>query len=388
MSHGPIKTDNLTFSPPILRRVCHITTVHPRNDTRILLKECKSLLDAGYDVHLVVGDGWGDEDLEGIQIHDIGAKPGSRVKRMWMQPKRALKTVLTLRPDIVHIHDPELLTVGVKLAKKRFSVIYDAHEDFQKQNLNRDWIPKIMRHVVAIIFKKYEDYAVKKIAGVVVATPQIERRFSIQGLKTVNINNYPIQAELAPASSTFSCQKRICYVGGISRMRGILQIIRALPFVSDVRLSLCGIISEPDFESELRAEPGWGQVDYLGNVGREMVRRVMGESSAGLVTLLPAPNYIDSQPIKLFEYMSASIPVIASDFPLWSKIINNAKCGLLVNPLDSRAIAEAMRWIIAHPKKSAKMGESGRNAIKEKYNWEGESKKMLEFYDSLLKTHA
>ena len=132
-------------SEPGMKRVCHITTVHLRNDNRIKLKECKSLAAEGFEVHLVVGDGLGDFFGENVQIHDIGPKPQSRIQRMWAQPKRALKRVLALRPDIVHLHDPELLPVGVKLAQKGMRVIYDAHEDVPRQNLTRHYIPRRIR---------------------------------------------------------------------------------------------------------------------------------------------------------------------------------------------------------------------------------------------------
>ncbi|MBU2538841.1 MAG: glycosyltransferase [Proteobacteria bacterium] len=365
-------------------RVCHLTTVHPRNDIRIFLKESRALALVGFDVHLVVGDGEGDADIDGVQVHDIGVKPLSRIKRILLQPKRALKKILSLNPSIVHFHDPELLPVGVKLAKYGIHVIYDAHEDVPRQILMKCWIPRAIRFCVARVFEFYENRAVTKLSGVVAATSHIERRFSELGLRTVNVNNYPMSEELAPVDGALPPRlKRVCYIGGISKMRGAVQLVHALSLLPDVRLTLCGHFDGPDFAEELKKVPGWAQVDYFGHVDRETVRRVVAESIAGIVTFLPGPNHIDSQPNKLFEYMSAELPVIASDFPLWRKIVDGAGCGLCVNPESPTQIASAIRVLLDSPQKVKEMGRAGRLVVLEKYNWPVEAKKMVDFYKAL-----
>lgn len=78
--------------------------------------------------------------------------------------------------------------------------------------------------------------------------------------------------------------------------------------------------------------------------------------------------------------MSAGIPVIASDFPLWKEIVEGSGCGLLVNPLDPEAIAEAIKWLLENPEKAETMGKRGRKAIEECYNWDKESVKLISFY--------
>lgn len=368
-----------------LNRVVHLTTVHLRNDIRILLKECTALTQAGYDVHLVVADGLGDAVLEGVPVYDVGAKPKSRIKRMWLQPKKAEKKIRELNPSIVHFHDPELLPLGVKLAKKGICVIYDAHEDVPRQNLTKEYIPAIIRPLVALLFEFYENRAIKKLFGVVAATPHIERRFIEQGRTVVNVNNYPILDELVDLNlgEKKTRKKQICYIGAISRLRGVLELIQALPLVPEVRLTLCGNFSGDDFENELRNEIGWSQVDYLGQVDRAAVRQVMGNSFAGVVTFLSAPNHVDAQPNKLFEYMSANLPVVGSHFPLWKKIIVDTGCGVCVDPSSPKAIAHAIHMLLSDPDKVEQMGQAGRDAVLNKYNWSIESKKLITFYDTL-----
>jgi len=80
--------------------------------------------------------------------------------------------------------------------------------------------------------------------------------------------------------------------------------------------------------------------------------------------------------------MSAAIPVIGSAFPLWKEILEGNNCGICVDPLNAEEISEAVNKIINDPELAEKMGENGRKAVKEKYNWDVEKKKLLELYDN------
>lgn len=98
----------------------------------------------------------------------------------------------------------------------------------------------------------------------------------------------------------------------------------------------------------------------------------------------PDPNYVESLPVKLFEYMAAGLPVIASNFPLWKEIVEGNECGLTVDPLNPKEIAETIEYLVKHPEERKRMGENGKRAVKEKYNWEQEAKKLLAVYERLL----
>ena len=365
-------------------RIVHLTTVHPRHDIRIFHKECASLARAGYEVVQVVGDGLGDAVEQGVRIVDIGPRPPGRLARMRQQPARALRAVRALAPALVHFHDPELLPVGVRLAREGVKVVYDAHEDVPRQLLTKQWIPAALRRPLSLAFEAYENRQVRHLRAVVGATPHIAQRFAAVAPRAVNVSNYPFLHELAPAAEPRLREKAVCYVGGIFRTRGAFSMVRALPHVPDVRLLLCGKFEDAATEAELRAEPGWAQVDYLGVVGREQVREVMARSRAGLVTLLPLPSYLDAMPIKMFEYMSAELPVIASGFPLWRDIVERHGCGLCVNPADPAAIAHAIRQLVDDAVQAARMGEAGRRAVHAHYHWPRAEAELLQLYRELL----
>ncbi|HZF79381.1 MAG TPA: glycosyltransferase [Rubrivivax sp.] len=365
-------------------RVVHVTTVHPRDDIRIFRKECVSLARAGYDVVQVVGDGRGAAQVDGVRIVDIGARPSGRLARMRQQPRAALAAVRALKPALVHLHDPELLPVGVALASQGVPVIYDAHEDVPRQILTKQWIAAPLRRPLAALFEAYENRQVRKLAAVAAATPHIARRFAGVAPRSVNVGNYPFLDELAPPGQTISRQRCVCYVGGLMRTRGLLQMVRALPHSHGVELLLCGRFEDDAFEAELRSEPGWAQVRYFGQVGRDRVRDVMAQSCAGLVTLLPMPSYIDALPIKMFEYMSAGLPVIASDFALWRGIVDQAGCGICVDPADPPAIAEAINCYADDPELVEAHGRAGRAAVLSTFNWPVAERELLALYGELL----
>lgn len=367
-------------------KIVHSTTVHARNDVRILQKECTTLTRNFGDVTLIVGDGGGDIENKALgvsRILDIGPAPKSRLGRMLRQPFRMLRFVRQISPDVFHFHDPELLLIGWMLKKSGIRVIYDAHEDVPRQILGKHWIPLPARAFVSWLFERVENFVAHRVSGVVAATPHIAARFQRVNRNTVNINNYPLPDELVPSTESGHRKRQVCYVGGISRIRGIRPLVDALPLLPDLRLVLCGRFVESDLEAELRFLPGWQQVDYRGQVDRDEVRKVLTESVAGVVTLFPTPNYLDSLPIKMFEYMSAELPVIASDFPLWRQIIDDAGAGICVDPQDPHAIALAIRQLADDAWLADKMGKAGREAVITRYNWTVEGVKLIDFYKDL-----
>jgi glycosyltransferase involved in cell wall biosynthesis len=367
-----------------MTRVVHLTTVHPRDDIRIFRKECVSLAKAGYDVVQVVADGLGDAVVQGVRIVDVGPRPHGRLARMRELPDKTARAVHALQPALLHFHDPELLPLGVQMARAGLPVIYDAHEDVPRQVLTKQWISKPLRGLVSSVFERYENHQVAKLAAVVAATPHIADRFAKVAQRSVNVGNYPFLEELAPPTSPVAREAAICYVGGITRTRGALTMVLAMALLPGVRLWLAGRFEDAALEAELRAEPGWQQVDYLGQIGRDAVRDVMARASAGLVTLLPMPSYIDSLPIKMFEYMSAELPVVASDFPLWRQIVHDQHCGVCVDPTRPQAIADAVRALLADPTRATTMGRAGRAAVLQHYHWPRAEAELLALYRALL----
>jgi glycosyltransferase involved in cell wall biosynthesis len=178
-------------------------------------------------------------------------------------------------------------------------------------------------------------------------------------------------------------QPAVCYVGSLFPIRGIEVMVEAMAR-TDARLLLAGSFDSPDFHEGLRGSAGWSRVEYLGHADRAAVAEIFERSCAGLVLLRPTAQYLRSHPTKMFEYMSAGLPVIASDFPLWREIVEGAACGICVDPLSPAALADAIQWIVEHPEEARAMGENGRRAVASTYNWEPEGVKLVALYQRLL----
>ena len=367
-------------------KICHLTSVHGRYDTRVFEKECVSLAQNGYDVILIVNDDKGDEVRKNVKTVSINYKPVNRIDRIINSKKHMLKKAIQVDADVYHFHDPELLPVGAKLLNKGKKVIYDSHEDVPRQILTKKWIPFFLRKIISFFFERYENNLAKRFTAVVVPTPHIARRFERINNNICLICNFPLLYEFKylyefkKASHDFLLNNTACYIGGISENRGIWQIAEATK-KANIKLILAGRFEPLELQNQI--VNSYKHVNYLGLLDRQSIANLLYNSAVGLATLLPTPNYLNAYPTKMFEYMASGIPVICSDFPLWKKIIEENQCGICVNPYDVDEIYKALEYIIKNPDEAKRMGDNGKKAVLEKYNWNIEEKKLFDLYYNL-----
>jgi glycosyltransferase involved in cell wall biosynthesis len=369
-------------------KIVHLTSVHRPRDTRIFHRECTSCAEAGHETVLIAKSP-NNESVNGIAIVALN-KPANRFWRMFGTAIDLYRKAIRQRGDIYQIHDPELLPIGVLLRFHGKRVIYDAHEDVPRQILSKPWIKPGLRLVLSKWAAMCE-WLVSRcfMSGVVTATPTIANRFPKQ--KTVTVQNFPNPSELVSDQPTSYLDRppTVVYVGELAAIRGILECTRAMEYVQNEKCRLV-IAGAFDAESErLKKEclelKGWLKVDYLGWQNRDQIKAILDRARIGLVVLHPTANYVDAWPVKMFEYMAAGIPVVASDFTLWRQIIDGSECGLLVDPMDPIAIGNAINWLLEHPDEARKMGENGQRTVAEEYYWDNEKRKLLDFYASLAR---
>lgn len=365
-------------------RVVHMTSVHRPDDARIFLKECRTLAAAGYEVHLVAPTA-SNSFRDGVSSWGTPRPTsGSRLARMTSTVLHVCRRARALKPDLYHFHDPEIMPAALLFARLGSPVVYDVHEDLVATIPDKAWIHPSLRAPVADLVARIEPAAANQLAAAVTATPAIEERFAGCKCDVVTVNNYPRLTEFQDVPQCdVGGNRAVCYVGGLTEIRGIEVMIEAIA-KTDVRLLLAGSFEPDSFGDRMRALAGWARVEALGQVGRSELTNIFGRATAGIVVFQPAANHVRSQPTKLFEYMAAGLPVVASNFPLWHRIIESHRCGICVNPEDSDALAEAIRWLASHPVEARQMGENGRRAVRSVYNWEAEGRKLTALYERIL----
>lgn len=367
--------------------IIHFTTVHPRDDSRIRSKEVASLARQFGNISLYVQDGLGDEvdPQHGYQVVDTGPRL-RRIARMTLGGWRMFRAVVRARPEVAHFHDPELLPWAILIRLFGIKVVYDVHEDVPQQVKHNPGLPALAQRVLPPFVIVAEWIGARIVDGLVVPTTTIADRFPSK--KTVLVRNFPLLEELhTPGAMPLGGRPlEFAYVGGISEVRNIyamMQAVARLPEPS-ARLRLAGQFASPQTEQTAKAMPEWDSVQFDGWVSRGEVANILSNARAGLVVLLPVAHEMLTLPIKLFEYMAAGLPVIATDCPLWRSIVEGAQCGLLVDPRDVAAITAAMNWIVEHPEEAQAMGDRGRRAVETEFNWNGEAATLVEFYREQL----
>jgi glycosyltransferase involved in cell wall biosynthesis len=369
------------------KKICVLTSVHPAFDTRIFHKECKTLANAGYNVTLIAQHEK-NETIDGIKVIAL-PKPHNRIQRMAFLSCRILILALREKADIYHFHDPELLPVGVwlKLFTKA-KVIYDVHEDYGKQILSKQYLPKLTIRFVGLFVSILEKLISRMFDGVVTATDDIANNFAGHKI-AVAVKNFPILSnftEIKKYNKDDNASFNLIYAGGLTEIRGVTQIVQSLEYINpekQVTLTLYGNFYPPIYEKQIRSLKGFEKVEYLGWIESREIPEKMAQADVGIVCLHPITNYLAALPIKLFEYMAAGLPVIASNFPLWKEIVEDNNCGICVDPLNPKEIAKAVKYLMEHPELRKKMGQNGRRAVEEKYNWEKEAEKLLKVYRKL-----
>lgn len=362
-------------------KVCHITSAHPSHDVRILRKECISLAKNGFEVYLVVA-GAKEEVIDGVKIISV-EKDISRRGRMIKTARRVYEKAAEIDADIYHFHDPELLPYGKKLRRHGKIVIYDAHEDVPRQILDKIWIPAVLRKSVSAVFERYENSIVRKLSGVVTATPHIRDRFIKVNKNCVDVNNFPILDEYNKLVNWTSRKNQIVYVGGLFKTRGLIELV-AVADKTDYEIHIAGNFESEAFRTLLTSMPGWKKIKYHGFIDREEIAALLYESKIGMVTLHPTQAYLDSLPVKMFEYMACGLAVVISDFPLWKSIIEEAQCGIAVDPQNADMIAGTIESMMKNDDQLKMMGASGQQLVHQKYSWKNESEKLKKFYHKLL----
>ncbi|WP_017726157.1 glycosyltransferase family 4 protein [Halalkalibacterium ligniniphilum] len=371
-----------------ITKICILAPVHIYDDVRVFQKEAITLVNEGYEVVLFAR---AEQEIRRKGIHVIPVpKYRNRLERFIIQPQLML-SVLKKSPDIIHIHNPDTLIMGFIFKALGKKVIYDTHEDFSKRLLMRQWIPKYFRKLLSKLVSFIERICTLFFDEVIVTQKKVAERL---GSKTVIIENAPItKGTLIKRSLELSKniargdELRLIYAGKIGEARGLYQTIELLEELNkkiDARLWLLGSESEDNSIEKAKSLTGWKYVDYFGVQSQEKAFAYINKADIGLITILDIGDHSQTSPNKIYEYQLFGIPFIASNFQEWRTRMEKVNSGYFVNPGNIGEMKEKILHLYHNPKQRKTMGSNGQKFIIENYNWEIESKKLIEIYKNIV----
>lgn len=379
-------------------RVCILTTVDSPSDPRVFHKEAKSLVKSHDVVVIAPSDETTDEVIEGIRVITV-RKPANKILHvitLW----RILREALKQECDVCHCHAPGGLFLGALLKiLKRSKVVYDAREHYSSLIAENTLFPNFIRPLVRL-FADIEERVLVKFADVIITVDEIlASKYRKHHDNVVKLSNYPKLTLFGEngwsddLESRYGKSKVLLYAGGLTKDRGTLESIQALQEIikkaPEAKLAFLGEFKggSGEYKEEVHAYIKKTNleryVDFLGYVPHEKVVEYMNIAKVCTLFLQPIPRYKKAVSIKLFEYMACGKPVVASNFTEIRKVVKEADCGILVDPTNVDEIANAILYLLEHLEEAKRMGENGRRAVEEKYNWEKMEEKLLKLYEGL-----
>ncbi len=327
----------------------------------------------GHHVTLLA-PGDGERVVDGVNVVGVG-RADVRRHRMTRLVARIGDAIEALRPDVVVLHDPELLRLGFR-RRRPAALVYDAHEDYAAQIRDKEWIPAVLRRLAGAAFGRLELLATRRVSAVFCATPAIRRRFAAD--RSMLVLNRPLLADaprldVGPGTARGAEPARVLYVGDLRLARGARALVEAMAIVNtthDARLEIVGRLTPPSLCDELAQLDGWADTDVAGWRPRDEVYDALTRADVAVLPFLALANHVESQPNKLFEYMMMGLPVAATDFPLWIELAGACSARFEgARSDDARSLAAAIVRLLDDPPTASQRRQAAERA-RACYSWE------------------
>ncbi|MCC6618106.1 MAG: glycosyltransferase family 4 protein [Chloroflexi bacterium] len=365
------------------------------NDTRVE-KEARTLLAAGYRVTVVADGGDGlpaREGRDGIDVRRV-SRSGTRLAgARYARHERRLAGLLTsLRPTVLHAHDSNAL-LSVAVAARRLGVpfVYDAHDLW----LGRPRRDRSRAYFAAsqLLYGAIERALVPRAAATITVSPPLADHLALRyGLRRVAlVPNYPEfddgarMLDLRALEGVDPAAPIVLYLGGLMAGRGLEQLVDAVALVPEVQLVLLGDGALAPALRQRSADRAISQrVHVLPPVPPDEVVAWARSADIGVSPIVPSClNYRYSLPNKLFQYMAAGLPVVASDLPQVREVVTDARCGMVVDTRRPEAMASAIGQLLADPA-AGDLGRRGAEAVRDRYHWGVAGQRLLDLYADLV----
>lgn len=366
-------------------KICMLTSGHDVFDNRIYYKEIMSLRKRYEEIYIVAP---GDHDF--ITEHGVIVKSFPK-RRNWHDRIEPMKNMFNIakeiKADIYHAHEPDSFQVATKLKRAlNTKIIYDSHEYHPEAFAEHFTIGK---PIITKAIYLYEKKLGKQADCIITVNSILVDKFKKYNSNVRLIPNYPVLRE-GDFKKEITDKPTFIYLGGLRADRGIFKILEAINEIKDKNFSyiFIGPFETKEFEERckryIKDELNGLDITFTGKIPHLQVFDYLKSAYAGFVLLQPDNwRYVNSEPIKLFEYMSSKTAVIGSDFPMMKKIISESRSGLLVKPDSPEDIAKAILKLAYDVSGMKSMGENGYARVNQFYNWSTCEKELLNAYRNL-----
>lgn len=370
-------------------KVFIMSSVHVWNDARVFYKQAVTLA-SRYDVELHAVSDQKAVTRNNVKVWGLPIY-GRRCQRSvnWV---RLLVRAVRSGADVYILHDPELLPIGILIGfLTGRPVIYDVHEDFPSSIEYKQWIPRVLRKPVSLIYQQFEKISVDLLHGIITADDGVASQFP-RAKRSLVLYNFPPKELFEKTDSKSYLQREfdIVYAGTFSHfdLNAIFEIASKLK-ERQCHVNWC-IIGRGEkgqqelIETELTLRSLRNNFHFTGQLDHAQVAQYLWNSKIGIVPARSLKKYSKNIPMKMFEYMSCALPFVATDLPPTRKFVGETGCAFLVEPANMEAYVDKLEHLLRKPKQAESMGQVGKKLVDERYNWESEKKKLLDFFEGLI----
>ncbi|MBN2113581.1 MAG: glycosyltransferase family 4 protein [Acidimicrobiia bacterium] len=300
--------------------------------------------------------------------------------------RRFMEAGLATGAQVWHCHDLNTLAIGVRAKKARpgTRLVYDSHELATERSRMGRWAKRRagrqerrgLRHTDERIWttRSRAEYVVRRY-GIPFPTliHNVPERIEVQ-------QGWDLRERLGIPTD----RRILLYQGSIQEFRGIEEAIEAVTLLERCVLVVIGYgYHRPTLEEMVRRRGLQDRVYFFGPIPNDELLYYTASADVGLCVIRgQSLSYRWSMPNKLFEYMMAGIPIVASDFEEMGRVVREEGVGTVCDPDSPADIAAAVRAIVDDPEAEARFRAATRVAIG-RYNWDEEEKRLLALYRRL-----
>ncbi|MEM9919744.1 MAG: glycosyltransferase [Bacteroidota bacterium] len=363
--------------------------MHKWDDARIFKRATRHLSSDGQKVSYIATSEK-QQSIDGIDFYPLQVRTGWR--RRLFSSREAYQVARSLKADIYHFHDPDLIPWMFLLSLQGKKVIYDIHENFYEKFHHLSFP---LKQLLSFLYSMYE-LPIRSFAGVVAVSESLRQMYAGKSRSSIVVMNVPPKSTLPEVQNNGRRERLTIYISGQqSEKRNCTQIVEALPRIKEtfpeIKLQLVGRFVPESYEQTLVDKAAsLGVQDNLiieGMLPWEENFKRTAKATLGCVFYEDNPNNRVGIPNRLFEYMASGIPILAENFVELQRIVRDADCGVLVDSSNPAEIAQAALEVLSDQEKALEMGQNGRQAVIQKYNFNEELKKLESFYQQILEDH-